>query len=271
MSKEFVFISYSREDRAFVDRLSKDLRLGGITTWQDTKEIAAGENWREAIEQSLRQASVMLYVASTQSAASHWMTKELEAVFSRGTRVIPLILDNQGEQELPVFLRDYQWVDFRAGYKEALAQLLAALRPFQAAQPVAPAKQKASGYVFLSYAEEDASFVDELKSFLKKRKYGYWDYRESDRDYHQDLYLELEGIIKEAVATLSFLSPDWKRSRTAVQEYHFSIEIGIPVFLLRVRNPGPTLVIAGLPYIDFTEDYGSGFKRLEKELSRKGL
>lgn len=271
MAKQYVFISYSREDRAFVDRLSKDLRLGGIKTWQDTTEIAPGENWREAIEQSLRQASAMLYVASARSATSLWMSKELQAVFSRGARVIPLIVDDQGERDLPAFLRAFQWVDFRASYKEALAQLLVALRQFQAAQPIAPAKQQAKGYIFLSYAEEDASFVDDLKGFLKQRNYGYWDYRESDRDYHQDLYLELEGIIKDAVATLSFLSPDWKRSRTAVQEYHFSMEIGIPVFLLRVRDPGPTLVIAGLPYIDFTEDHGSGFKRLEKELVRKGL
>lgn len=268
---QYVFISYAREDRSFVDRLSQDLRADGVTTWQDTKDIAAGENWRTTIEQSLRQASAMLYVASVRSAASHWMAKELEAVFSRGTRVIALILDDEGERGLPPFLRKYQWVDFRPGYEDAFAQLLAALQPYRAKRPVAPSRQKTKGYVFLSYAEEDESFVDELKGFLKKRKYGYWDYRESDRDYHKDLYLELESTIRDAVATLSFLSPDWKKSRTAVQEYHFSIEVGIPVFLLRVRNPGPTLVIAGLPYIDFTQDRTSGFERLDKELSRKGL
>ncbi len=49
------------------------------------------------------------------------------------------------------------------------------------------------------------------------------------------------------------------------------MEVGVPVFLLRVRNPGPTLVIAGLPYIDFTQDRPAGFKKLERELSRKGL
>lgn len=271
MPKQYVFISYSREDRSFVDRLSQHLRAAGVTTWQDTKEIAAGDNWRTAIERSLRQASAMLYVASARSVTSLWMAKELEAVLSRGTRVIPLIIDDEGEHQLPSSLREYQWVDFRAGYEDALAQLLAALQPFRAKRPVVPSEQKTKGYVFLSYAEEDASFVDELKGFLKKRKYGYWDYRESDRDYHQDLYLELESIIREAVATLSFLSPDWKKSRTAVQEYHFSIEVGIPVFLLRVRNPGPTLVISGLPYIDFTQDHTSGFERLDRELSRKGL
>ena len=272
MTKQRVFISYSREDRPFVDRLSQDLRIGGVATWQDTKEIAAGENWRLAIEKSLRSTSAMVYVASAASSNSRWMAKEVEAVFGRGTRVIPVILDDEGELGLPSFLREYQWVDFRAGYEGALALLLTALQPFRTEAPAGPpSKQQAKGYVFLSYAEEDASFVDELKGFLKQRDYGYWDYRESDRDYHQDLYLELESVIQEAAATLSFLSPDWKRSRTAVKEYYFSIEVGIPVFLLRVRHPGPTLVIAGLPYIDFTENHVSGFKQLERELSRKGL
>jgi hypothetical protein len=94
---------------------------------------------------------------------------------------------------------------FRADYDSALRNLLAALEPFRREQPLATSKKKTKGYAFLSYAEEDAEFVDELKGFLAKRGYSYWDYRESDRDYQQDLYLELEGVIAEASATLSFL------------------------------------------------------------------
>ena len=199
MTRQRVFISYSREDRPFVDRLSQDLRSGGVATWQDTKEIAAGENWRMAIEESLRSASAMLYVASAASSSSHWMAKEVEAVLGRGTRVIPVILDDQGELGLPSFLREYQWVDSRPGYEGPLAQLLTALQPFRAEAPAGPSKQQAKGYVFLSYAEEDASFVDELKGFLKQRDYGYWDYRESDRDYH---YIDMS--VKEAY------SSEWK-------------------------------------------------------------
>jgi hypothetical protein len=237
MTEQYVFISYSREDREFVDRLQEDLRKAGVNTWQDTKEIAPGENWRMAIEESLLRASAMLYVSSSRSASSHWMTKELEAVFSRGNRVIPLILDDEGESGLPAFLREIQWVDFRPGYEGALDQLLTALHSFRAERPVAPATQKAKDYVFLSYAEEDASFVDELKGFLKKHEYGYWDYRESDRDYHHDLYLELEGVIREAIATLSFISPEWKRSRTAVQEYHFRWRLAFPSSCCACETP----------------------------------
>lgn len=146
MTKDFVFISYSREERAFVDRLSQDLRSGGVTTWQDTKEIPAGENWRLAIDESLRRASALLYVASARSVNSQWTSKELEAVFSRGARIIPVVLDDQGELGLPHYLRDRQWVDFRQGYEAALAQLLTALQPLRTDRPAEPRPEQARAH-----------------------------------------------------------------------------------------------------------------------------
>jgi hypothetical protein len=123
----------------------------------------------------------------------------------------------------------------------------------------------------LSYAEEDAPFVKKLRDFLAGRKYAYWDYSESDRDYHIQLSSELERVIAEAAATLSILSPDWKASKWAMKEYFFSEETGVPVFLLRVKLVPPTLAIAGLPYIDFVSDEETGFHKLAAELSRAGL
>ena len=83
--------------------------------------------------------------------------------------------------------------------------------------------------------------------------------------------MELEGVISEAKGTLSILSPAWKLSQTAIKEYHFSVEVGVPVFLIKAREMGPTLVIAGIPYIDFTQDMEEGFNKLDKELKRKKL
>ena len=106
---------------------------------------------------------------------------------------------------------------------------------------------------------------------LSRRNFAYWDYRESSRDYHQQLFLELEGVINESEATLSVLSPSWKQSLWAQREYFYSNEAGIPVFLLKAKEPGPTLAVAGMPYIDFTQSEQDGFDRLSRELVRKGL
>ena len=55
------------------------------------------------------------------------------------------------------------------------------------------------------------------------------------------------------------------------REYFFAEEADVPVFLLRSQDPGPTLAIAGAPYFEFIGDRAMGFKKLERELERKGL
>ena len=271
VAERYVFISYARDDKAFVDRLVDDLRKRGIAVWQDVEQLAPGQNWEREIRTALLETAALLYVSSGRSARSSWVSAELHAVLGRDIPVIPIIVDDAGATHLPALLRVYQWVDFRSSYGEALERLTWALARFQRETPVEPEPTRSKGYVFISYAEEDVEFVSSLKRFLATRGYGYWDYAESDRDYHRDLFLELEGVISGAAGTLSVLSPYWKRSTTAVKEFHFSNEVGVPVFLLKAQELGPTLLIAGIPYIDFTRDESAGYAKLDRELKRKGL
>ena len=160
----------------------------------------------------------------------------------------------------------------RQEYASGLIEIIGGLSHYMpSTSPVKTPQHQSKGYVFLSYAEEDRDFVSLLKTFLKENNYAYWDYAESDRDYHSQLFLELEGVIKESVATLSVLSESWKRSQWSVKEYFFSEEAGTPVFLLKAKPLGPTLAIAGVPYIDFTLEIAQGMEKLRRELHRKGL
>ena len=269
----YVFISYARADRKFVDRLSRDLMVAGIPLWRDVDNIRPGTNWQKEIESAVGTASGLIYVASRNAAESPWIEHELQLMLDRSeTRVFPLILDDAGANRLPAFLQRIQWVDFRESYERALDRLIEAIsHVVELSEPSKPTAAKSKGYVFLSYAEDDLDFVTELRQFLQKHGYAYWDYNESDRDYHGQLFLELERVIKDAAATLSILSPSWKQSQWAVKEYLFSDEVGTPVFLTRAKVMGPTLVIAGIPYIDFVNDRATGFRNLERELNRKGL
>lgn len=271
MIEPYAFVSYSRHDRQFVERLTGSLREAGVRTWTDLDNIAPGKEWAHEIDRGLVEARVLIYVASTHSAQSRWMDAEFDAFLRKAGRVIPVIIDDDGPANLPPPLRRFQWVDFRGTFETGLRLLLDGIRDLQGASSVAAAKQKSKGYAFISYADEDAAFVAELKLFLKKQGYGYWDYRESERDYQASYTLELENIIKNAAGTLSVVSPDWKRSPTAMQELHFSREVGTPVFLLKVKDPGPTLAISGFTYIDFMRKREDGFTQLDGEMRRKGL
>ncbi len=271
MSGSYVFISYSRQDRHFVERLTATLREAGVRTWTDLDNISAGQDWAREIDRGLQEATALIYVASKNSAQSRWMDAEYTDFLKRAKRVIPIIIDDDGPRNMPSPLQRFQWVDFRGPFEPALGLLLDGIRDLRTTSPLAAPKPKSKGYVFISYAGEDAEFVAELKLFLKKQCYGYWDYRESERDYQADYTLELENIIKNAAGTLSVVSPDWKRSSTALQELHFSREVETPVFLLKVKDPGPTLAISGFTYIDFIRKRKEGFTQLDGEMRRKGL
>jgi hypothetical protein len=263
-----IFISATPRDTPFVERLAKDLSEAGVRVWRAREQVQPGENWARAVEDALAAATAVVFVSSEHSSVSAIMKTEITSMVRREAFVIPVLVD---DAPLPYGLANRQAIDFRGDYRSALLMLLDALpQQRDRAARETPVK-KSKGYVFLSYAEEDAAFVDDAKAFLGERGYAYWDYRESDRDYDNDLFLELEQVITDAVATLSVVSSNWKRSRTAVKEYHFSTELNKPVFLLRISDPGPTLLIAGIPYIDFMTDRTRGFERLGKELSKRGL
>jgi hypothetical protein len=271
MAEPYVFISYSRQDSAFVERLADTLRGAGVQIWTDVENIVAGANWQKEIEKGLLNASVLIYIASKNSMSSKWMDAELQAFLRGQKRIIPIVIDDEGASHLPLPLREFQWADFRGDYSIAFQKLIEGIRILQQPEPIARPELKSKGYVFISYADEDAQFVEELKSFLGGHGYAYWDFRESDRNYDVDYSLELESIIKEAAGTLSVISPNWKQSHISMQEFHFSRDVGTPVFLLKASEPGPTLALSGLTYIDFTRERDQGFSKLEKELKRKGL
>lgn len=276
-----VFISYSREDSEFVDRLKNDLRQSGFDVWLDTEEILPGQNWQKSIEKAISNAFAYIFVSSRQSTRREqsYIYKELNLAFEKYARlspnirfVFPVIIDDDGAANLPDFLQRFQWCDFRTDYQKALKYLLESL-PDEIKQkaPIKAKAKKSKGYVFISYADENSDFVEKLKDFLAEKSYSYWDYEESDRNYHTQLFLELEEAISGAAATLSVLSPAWKKSKWTVKEYFFSEEVGVPVFLLMASEIGPTLAIAGMPYIDFVENESQGFIKLDRELTKKSL
>ena len=275
----YLFISHSRWDRrstGLIDILIADLRQRGVPIWLAPDSVEAGADFKDAIQMGLANASALIYLAGKRSKNAQGMKRELEIAQVRGLPVISGIILPEGADALPSLGQPA--LDFTADYAAALTGLLAWLPPslrqhqmrLERSSPLPPSP-RSKGYIFISYAEEDSAFVDQLRDFLKARGYGYWDYRESDRNYHTSLHLELEEVIRGASATISVLSPAWKQSRWAAKEFLFSEQIGTPVFLVMAQSMEPTLVTAGIPYIDFTLEAEQGYTRLDHELRRKGL
>jgi len=196
---------------------------------------------------------------------------ELQYGIEQGKTVIPFLISNVNLESGPAELADYELIDVRNVDQSRLADRLAERLGGSFDAKSSELSYQSKGYVFLSYAHEDSEFVAKLKQFLEEQGYGYWDYEESDRDYHSQLFLELEEAILGSAALFAVLSEDWKRSRWTVREYFFAEDAGTPVFLLRSKALRPTLAVAGMPYIDFEDDESDGFTKLNRELERKGL
>lgn len=268
----YVFIRYAKPDQEFVDKISADLSQAGVRIWQGKQSIAPGQNWGDAIEAAITEADALIFVSSRFSSSSRLIAHDLEIAANHQVPVLPLPIDFLGFRNMPKSLYGIKWLDFRKDYPETLASLIERIpETARSNEPVSELAQQSRGYVFISYAEEDTPFVIELREFFKRHGYSYWDYQESERDYHNQLFVELEEVIREADATISVLSPDWRQSAWTPKEYLFSLQVETPVFLLHVRTMEPTLLIAGVPYIDFVREKSLGFEKLEAELKRKGL
>jgi hypothetical protein len=68
--KARVFISYSRKDMSFADRLEAALKARGIEPLIDRTEIYAFEDWWQRIQALIARADTVVFVLSPDAAAS---------------------------------------------------------------------------------------------------------------------------------------------------------------------------------------------------------
>ena len=57
-----VFISYSRHDTDFVEKLEQALQARSIVMWRDVHSIPGGAKWFRRIKQGLESSYAMIYI-----------------------------------------------------------------------------------------------------------------------------------------------------------------------------------------------------------------
>jgi len=116
-----LFISYSRAQTPFVDRLADQLERSGYPLWLDYHNLIPARPWFPQIEAGIDGADVVLLIVSKESLTSKNVEPEWKRALDRGKRIILLIFE---AVPLPPGLQTCEWVDFRDNYKRAFQQLV---------------------------------------------------------------------------------------------------------------------------------------------------
>jgi WD40 repeat protein len=95
----YVFVSYSRHDKHYVDRLVTYLRDHGFDVWYDEK-VATAERWRTAIRDRVDGCGVFLIVMSPNSEDSKYVEWEYQRAIDGKRPIVPLLLAGTPFMEL---------------------------------------------------------------------------------------------------------------------------------------------------------------------------
>jgi WD40 repeat protein len=96
-----VFISYSRKDIAFAQRIVAALEACGIAPKIDTRDLPKLEDWRRELLGFIREADAVVFIVSPNSISSPVCSWELEQVAKLNKRLAPIVLERVPDDRIP--------------------------------------------------------------------------------------------------------------------------------------------------------------------------
>lgn len=107
-----IFISYSKKDVIYAEKLVNALRREGFNPWVDMEELSAGTHWQNRLHKQINSCDAYLLIMSRNAKASQWVPDELVAAKTKGKPIFPLLLD---DTELFLAIQTIHYEDVRGG------------------------------------------------------------------------------------------------------------------------------------------------------------
>lgn len=105
-----IFISYSRKDIEFVDRLANDLKASGFEVWYDLSGLKAGTQWGTEIQNAINSSQYFLVVLSPNSVKSSWVEREFLHASDQNIKIVPLLYQ---QCALPMWSLNLHFIDMQ--------------------------------------------------------------------------------------------------------------------------------------------------------------
>jgi hypothetical protein len=158
-----VFLSYSSRDYFFAEMLAIKLKEANYGIWRDQGSIRAGDDWRQTIEEGIRESFAIVVALSDASASSAFVTFEWAYAMGMEKPVIPIKLS---DCTVHPKLEPTQYIDFSYPRSLPWQELLERLEQIDTEETsTQPAKPKATKSPARSSPSADAA-ADEVLQYL---------------------------------------------------------------------------------------------------------
>lgn len=108
-----VFISYSRKDKAFAEKLNTALESMELESWTDWDDIPPIADWWDQIQKGIESADAFLFLLSCDSVLSKVCAQEIDHAVKNGKRIIPLVVRDVNPNDVDAALARLNWIFFR--------------------------------------------------------------------------------------------------------------------------------------------------------------
>lgn len=124
-----VFISYSRREKVFTQKLFDALIALGRDVWADWDDIPAASDWDAEIKEGIEKTEIVLFVLSPEWLKSNECRKELDHAMKMGKRLLPILHIMVDPKDVPAELAKINWIYMRETdeFDNAFKTLLSAM------------------------------------------------------------------------------------------------------------------------------------------------
>lgn len=110
-TKHDVFISYSTKNSDLANKICYLLEQNNLKCWIAPRNIPSGTNYIDEISDGIKSTKIVVFVYSSYSQASKYVTNELNMAFSNNKPILSFNIDNSlPSEDLEYILKVSQWL-----------------------------------------------------------------------------------------------------------------------------------------------------------------
>lgn len=102
--KPRVFLSHSKSDKVFIEKIANDLRSARIDVWYDEWEIPSGDSFRRQIVKGIDESDLFFVYLTPNSVLSYWVQHEFDTAFVKqansNRNVLALFVDSEDTRKM---------------------------------------------------------------------------------------------------------------------------------------------------------------------------